>query len=122
MEKDGRTLIQDEITGLKPGSKIRWAMVTEATAQIDGTTATLSQEGKTLNARLLSPTQTHFEIIPADPPQDDFNVANPNHRILIATATAPENGTLTLSILLTPESVAVSSKPYKLTPLENWDN
>jgi len=96
--------IQDELTGVVPGTKVRWAMATRATVEIAGTRALLKQDGKMLEARLVSPAYATFEVIPADPPVDDFNAPNPNTRILLVNVTAPESGKVKLKVTLQPGS------------------
>ncbi len=96
--------IRDELTGLAPGTNVRWAMVTKAGVKLAGERATLSQDGKMLQARLLSPAGATFSVIPADPPKDDFNAANPDTRILIVNVIAPASGHIQLDVALRPGS------------------
>jgi hypothetical protein len=113
-------LVRDEIEGLKPGDTARWAMVTEAMVSPDGTRATLTLNGKKLEAKLLSPAKAHFESIPADPPKDDFNVANPGTNILIVKATAPASGRLEFNVLLTPGAKPPTDEPLAKKFLAQW--
>jgi len=101
----GRTVfIRDELTGLTPGTNVRWALVTKAGVKLAGDRATLTQDGKMLQARLLSPADATFSVIPADPPKDDFNAANPDTRILVVNVTAPASGQIQLDVALRPGS------------------
>lgn len=92
--------IRDELSGLAPGTNVRWAMVTRANVTTDGAQATLTQEGKTLRAQLLAPEQTAFSVVPADPPDDGFNAPNPDTRVLTVNLSAPEDGHVRLHIVL----------------------
>lgn len=112
-----RVLIQDELTGLRPGSVIRWQMATRAEIITDQANATLTQDGRTLHAQVLTPGAT-FTVASAEPPADGFNAPNPGVRLLIATATAPADGTLRLAVLLTPGAAAPVAPD--LDPLDAW--
>jgi hypothetical protein len=61
-------LVQDEITALKPAS-IWWFMHTPAAVQVEegGSGALLRQAGVELRARILSPPEARFQIVPAEP-------------------------------------------------------
>jgi hypothetical protein len=96
--------IRDELTGIAPGINVRWALVTKAGVKLAGDRATLTQHGKMLQARLLSPPDATFSVIPADPPKDDFNAANPDTRILIVNVTVPASGRVQLDVALRPGS------------------
>jgi hypothetical protein len=92
--------IRDELTGLAPGTNVHWALVTKADVKLAGDRATLKQDGKALQARLLSPAGAKFSVIPANPPDDGFNAANPNTRILVVNVTAPTSGQVQLDVAL----------------------
>lgn len=96
--------IRDELTGLAPGTNVRWAMVTRAKVDLTGSRARLSQDGKMLQARLLSPANASFTVIPANPPDDGFDAPNPDTRILVVNVIAPASGRLELSVALRPGS------------------
>lgn len=112
-----RVLIQDELTGLRPGSVVRWQMATRAAIAANQGTAVLTQDGRTLHAQVLAPAAT-FTVASGEPPADGFNAPNPGVRLLIATATAPADGTLRLAVLLTPGTTAPVAPD--LNPLEAW--
>jgi len=112
-----RVLIQDELTGLRPGSAIRWQMATRAEIAANEATATLTQDGHTLHAHVLAPGAT-FAVTSAEPPADGFNAPNPGVRLLVATATAPDDGTLRFAVLLTPGAAAPVAPD--LDPLDAW--
>jgi hypothetical protein len=95
--------IHDELTGIAPGTNVRWAMVTKANVEVLGNQAKLRQNQKELRARLLSPEGAVFSVIPADPPDDGFNAPNPSTRILVANVAAPTSGEIKLSVALQPE-------------------
>jgi hypothetical protein len=112
-------LIQDEVAGLKPGTMLRWAMVTRAQVHTDGRVARLSQDGKTLHARLDGPDSLVFELIRADPPPGDaISAKNPNTRILIIHAPADAEGKLQVGVRL--RVGAPPSAEFAMRPLADW--
>ncbi len=112
-----QVLVQDELSGLKPGDTVRWAFLTTAQVSIDGTRATLRQDGKTLHALLVAP-GANFEVIPAEPPDDGFNAPNPGASLLIAHVRAPESGTLMIQVLLGPGDAPLAIPEQR--PCETW--
>jgi hypothetical protein len=108
-----RVTIQDDLAGLPAGARVRWAMVTSADVDLDGPIALLHERGRSLVARIIAPSRpaVGFEVIPADPPKDDFNAPNPGRRILIATFTAPSDGALSVRITLAAAPITATVPP-----------
>ena len=98
-----QVVITDELRGLAPGTSVRWQMATRAKVTLDGATATLRQDGRTLIVAASSPAAT-FTVAPAEPPPDAYNARNPGVQLLSFAVTAPADGTLTLQVTLTPAS------------------
>ncbi len=113
-----RILVQDELSGLRPGAKVRWQLTTRAEVNCHDAAATLRQEGRSLQAQLLAPGDATFTVEPAEPPADDFNAPNPGASLLVATATAPADGTLRITIVLTPGEAAAPAPDT--VPLAAW--
>ena len=103
--------IRDQVTGLAAGTDVRWAMVTKAKVELAGDRATLRQSGKALHVNLLSPEGATFSVTPADPPDDGFNAANPNTRMLLVHLTAPPSGKIELNVTLRPDESDASASP-----------
>ncbi len=101
---DSHLLIRDEIEGLKAGDRVRWAMLTRADAAVseDGLSVILSQSGEQLRVSLISSNGAKWEVIPADPPKNDYDAPNPGARLLIMTLAATVSGTLDFSVILEP--------------------
>lgn len=97
-----RVLIEDELRGLAPGLPVRWQMATRAVITLDGRTATLRQDGRTLVVEALAPATAVFQVQPAEPPADDYNAPNPGVQLLSLTVPAPADGALHLQVQLTP--------------------
>jgi hypothetical protein len=113
-----QVLIQDELSGLRPGEIVRWALVTHAQVEVAGERATLRQDGRTLQAHITAP-GAGFEVIPGEPPDDGFNAPNPGVSILIANVRAPESGDLVIRTLLGPGESPLAA-PGETTPCESW--
>ena len=96
--------MQDEVKALTANTALNWRMITAATIAVaaDGRTATLTKDGKTLNATLLSPASAKFSIqsaAPANPAE------NQNIGYSILQATVPTDPAVTdqrVAVLLTP--------------------
>ncbi|HND60768.1 MAG TPA: heparinase II/III family protein [Opitutaceae bacterium] len=115
---DRRVLLQDELRGLTPGARVRWAMATRAEVTSAGGSATLRQEGQTLQAQLIGANDVTFAVVPAEPPADGFNAPNPGVSLLTATFTAPPDGSLRIAVVLAPGARAAASP--RLVPLASW--
>ena len=99
--------IHDTITGAQPGLSVRWQMLTRTKISVNDNEATLSQGDKRLKAKILSPSEAHFEIASAQPPDDGVNQPNPNAQILAVKTAVPASGNLTVEIQLQPESAGI---------------
>ena len=75
-------VIQDVLSDLGETHSVRWGMVTEADVELNKSRAILRKEGKELHARILDPVDAVFEIVPTDPPPNEFDGANPGTRML----------------------------------------
>ena len=109
-----QVLVQDEIEGTA-GSEITWQMHTRAEIKLDGGRAVLSQKGKKLVARVLSPAGAVFATQPteAPPPQ----AQQPDVTKLVVKLPGSEKP-LRLAVLLAVEG---SDAPAPaLSPLGEW--
>ncbi|EEC00053.1 hypothetical protein MPER_00092, partial [Moniliophthora perniciosa FA553] len=115
-----QVLIQDEITTT---TGFQWRMHTNATISINGTTATLSLDGKEMKVVLLSPsgvtwTQSEAKRMSGDvtPPAPDQE--NPGVSVLIAEV---PQGTQTVEVVFNPswgDGVELKNPPS--IPLDSW--
>lgn len=112
-------IVHDELAGLAPGSRVRWAMITRTKVSLDGASATLRQDTETLRARISQPAGATFRVLPADPPKDGFNAPNPGASILYAEAVAAPDGTVAFTIEFVP-GLQLPEKVPSLPPLESW--
>lgn len=98
---DGDILIRDDLRGLKPDAKVRWAIYTPAAVEISTTSATLTQQGKSMTINFTATTPPALTIDPCDEDQRPFRRPMPGYRQLVATFPAAPDGTLTITTATT---------------------
>jgi hypothetical protein len=114
--------IQDELDSGGKEASVLWFMHTPATINIssDGHSATLSQQGKTLRADLISPADAKFETMEAAPlptsPNTPGQLENKGVTKLVVRSTLKGKGEIVVD--LTPE--AEMSGSTTVTPLSSW--
>lgn len=110
-------LVQDEFK-LKAGSDVAWGMTTDAEISLKKDQAILTQDGRTLIAKILSPTNAVFVVESAEqrPPE------KPNKgvkRLMIRLK--EQRGDVRIAVLLSPvRGVAETSRPPGIIPLAYW--
>lgn len=105
-------LVQDEITGAN--GEIRWIMMTRANINANGNRAVLTQAGKTLTARILSPSDARFTVVTADPGKAGEN-KNVGYRRLAVHVGGRKDATIVVQL-----SPGGSPRPTSVSPLANW--
>jgi Heparinase II/III-like protein len=115
-------LIQDELTGLKPGRRVRWGMVTRGVPEsVGGSTVELVQPGARLRLEILSPNECTWRQVETAEPVNEWDSPNPGTRMLVFEAIAPNSGKLTLTVLATPGHCAKTpGDKLELCPLAAW--
>jgi hypothetical protein len=118
----GEVLIQDQLSGLKPGSRVRWGMITSAVADAIGSSAIkLRASEASLDLVILAPTSAAWQLIDTAKPRHPWDSPNQQTRMVDFEAVAPESGQLTLAVLATPGSCSDSVRTtLKLRPLDEW--
>lgn len=120
----GEVLIQDQLLGLKPGSRVRWGMITEGTpGALNQATLKLRQSGKSLALSIHSQDNKKltWRVIDTAKRRHEWDSPNPGTRMVAFESTAPTSGQLTFAVLFTPGSCTQSVRgTLKLTPLEQW--
>ena len=117
----GAVLIQDELSGVKPGASVRWGMITRGEARDPGDAAlTLHDGDASLRLDLLSPSTSRWQTIDTEAPRHEWDSPNPGTRMVAFEATAPASGELRLAALLTPGSATPGDAPVDLRPLAAW--
>lgn len=120
---DATVLVQDEISGHLKGP-VSWTMHTHAEVSVDGSNATLSQDGQTLRARILSPPGAEFVLRSANPCETQYDsecqVQNPNSgikRLMVDLNRDASNSRQTISIVFASNG---RSSPVVTLPLSQW--
>ncbi len=116
-------LIQDELTGLKSGSRVRWAMITPATpGRPGGTRLKLSKEDESMSLSIRSAGKSpKWRIIDTSKPQNEWDSANRGTCTVAFETIAPASGKMTLAVLLTPGTCRDSAaETLSIRPLKNW--
>jgi hypothetical protein len=104
-------LIQDQIQGLKPGSRVRWGMITPGTpGEAGGAEIDLTQKDASLRLSLVDPTSVGWRIIDTAEPRNEWDSPNSGTRMIAFEAEAPASGELTLAVLATPGSCTASRR------------
>jgi hypothetical protein len=111
--------VRDEINGAV--GQVRWSMVTGAEISLSGHRATLTQEGKTLLAEILAPSDAEFEVLSNAPPTP-AEKQNAGTCILAITVLATAEQPTAISVLLQPTDG--QRTPLKIEPrgLDQWPN
>ncbi|NQU19644.1 MAG: heparinase II/III family protein [Candidatus Nealsonbacteria bacterium] len=116
----GEVLIQDQLTGLKPGSRVRWGMITPGEPDdLDGASIVLRQKDVRLTLSILAPQTATWKLIDTAKPRNQWDSPNRGTRMVAFETIAPASGQLTLAVLARPGSCAASDEP-KLRALEEW--
>jgi hypothetical protein len=96
-------LIQDRLTGLKPGAKVRWAMVTQAkSCEAQGADMLLKDGEKSLAVRAAAPSPVAWAVSDLSKPPNEWDVANKGSRMISFESVAPASGEVHLSVMLVP--------------------
>jgi len=114
-------LIQDQLTGLKPGSRVRWGMVTPAAPGEAGSASIdLEERDAHLTMTILSPQSAGWKIVDTATPRNEWDSPNRGTSMIAFEAVAPESGELTLTVLAVPGADR-KSKAVKIVPLDDWE-
>jgi len=114
-------LIQDHISGLKPGSQVRWGMITPSTVRVvNDSTIELQQDDATISLVILSPEATRWVIIDTEEPRNEWDSPNPGTRMVAFEVAAPESGELSFAVLAIPCGSEPSQAKFSIRPLQDW--
>ena len=112
-------LIQDQITGLEPGSRVRWGMITPGSPGKTGSSSiVLKEKDAQLTMTILSPQPAGWKIIDTAKPRNEWDSPNRGTSMIAFEAVAPESGELTLAVLAEPGKERAGT--VKVIPLEEW--
>ncbi|MCA9233903.1 MAG: heparinase II/III family protein [Planctomycetales bacterium] len=118
----GEVLIQDELTGLSPGSRVRWGMVTPgAPSELGRRDTVLERQDRRLAMKLLSPPRAAWSEIDTAAPRHEWDSPNPGTRMIACEAIAPESGAMTIAVVATPGSCREPlAGKLNVKPLAAW--
>ena len=103
MPQRRQVVVADRLTGLKAGSRVRWAMVTPAQGAAEGGTMTLRHGAKQVRLTVAGVAPVTWQVSDLATPAHDFDAPNPGFRQISFEVTAPESGLLAWQVSLTPE-------------------
>lgn len=115
-----RVLVQDDLENVISHSEVRWGMVTPATVDLEGAKAVLTLNGAMLNAEILEPAGSKFELVSTNPgdPKQNQNAGTAMLAIRIPTG---EKANMRIAVLLTPMGEHWPARPRPiLTSLAAW--
>jgi hypothetical protein len=96
-------VIQDRLTGVKPGAKVRWAMVTAAkSCEAQGNDMILKDGEKSLAVRAVAPASVAWKVTDLSKPPNEWDVANKGASMISFEADAPADGKVEFRVLLVP--------------------
>jgi hypothetical protein len=110
-----RIHVRDELDGVK--GSLRWTIVTGAQIELADDKAVLKQDGKRLEARIVAPKKTRFQVLPNTPPTKREK-QNAGTRILAIKLDADPDQRVEISVLLYPPGKGDDS--FRPLPIEKW--
>jgi hypothetical protein len=114
VDRRRRVLMQDEVE-TRASAKIVWAMHTRANIALEGSTALLTQDGQTLEARILSPSGARFESQEVNLPPPQYSTKGIRKLLVVLPGTTHTQ----LTILFSPGDVR--EQPFASdVPLDKW--
>ncbi|GAB2565170.1 heparinase II/III domain-containing protein [Spirosoma areae] len=112
-------VVRDEIETLPTETVVRWTMLTPASVKLlDNHRAELTKDGKKLRLEVNEPASVTLRIWSTEPP-NDYDAPNPGTMRVGFEVKLPANTKTALTVLLTPESGANSTKQI-VPPLADW--
>jgi hypothetical protein len=122
LANNGSLRVQDELDSGGREANVLWFVHTPATISVsaDGRSATLSRDGKTLRADLVSPADAKFETMAAAPlptsPNPEGQQLNKGITKLVVRTTLKDKGKIVVDF--TPQGE--KPNPTSVTPLASW--
>ena len=121
---DGRVLVRDHLTGLKPGVAVRWGMVTTAMPGETGSDSLeLHQHDAMARLRIHQPTGATWTLVDTAESREKWDSPNPGTVMAAFTVQAPVSGTLDLAVTFAPGSRGHGAvAPPRVGPPLNWSS
>lgn len=107
--KDRGVLIGDRISGLKPGSKVRWQLCTALNVEsVDGGIVILTDGQKKIAVSSHAP-DAAWRVVEASSMLQSFDSPADRFRMLMLETVAPPDGTIELAVGFTPAAAPLSA-------------
>lgn len=121
---DGRVLIRDHLTGLKPGVAVRWGMMTHARPGEPGSDRLeLRQRNATARLRIHEPAGAVWTLADASRPREAWDSPNPGAVMAAFAVPSPASGMLDLAVVFTPGSRDANPvPPVRPEPPLDWSS
>ncbi|MBN1852875.1 MAG: heparinase II/III family protein [Pirellulales bacterium] len=120
----GEVLVQDELTGLKPGALVRWGMITPGVhdeAEPGSSTIRLHQGDAKLNLVIMEPATAIWKVVDTSEPRNPWDSPNRGTRMVAFDCEAHDSGELVMAVLATPGSCPRSeTDQIKIKKLDTW--
>lgn len=116
---DRRLLIRDELRADGDGGEVRWAMLTAAAVELDGARATLRQDGRELELRVLAPLGVELDTYESAQPPAEWDAPNPGTTLVGFRLRLASGEAASLRVLLVPGAASDLPEPAAL-PLSQW--
>jgi hypothetical protein len=120
---EGRNvLIQDELTGLRPGGVVRWGMVTPGSPGIVGKRSLkLTQGAARMTMSILAPENVTWKIVDIETPRNRWDSPNRGVRMIAFEVTAPVSGEVAIAVVAQPGD-APRKTVAAVNALEKWEH
>jgi len=115
---DKSVIIQDDIEALDRETTVRWGMLTRADVKISKNGATLTQGGKKLKLKVLSPSEVGIDIVNTEKPRASYDCSNPGTRMIAVTVKLKKSAKQGIVVHLVPGGAGKTSP--KLKTLSEW--
>jgi hypothetical protein len=109
--------VRDELAGCD--HEVRWGMVTAAKVSLDGDKAVLTQDGRTLEAEILTPAGARFETVSTRPPSKQER-QNEGTRMLAVNVQPAVGRRVEISVVLELVGRDEPARRSEAEPLRTW--
>ncbi len=115
-------LIQDELTGLRPGSRVRWGMVTPGKPGELGKKSVVLKQGKEkLVLAIHGVEDASWHEIDTAKPRHEWDTPNPGTRMMAFEVETPPSGKVAFAVVATPGSCEEpTGAELRVESLKDW--
>jgi hypothetical protein len=108
MRADGVYTLTDTISGLKPGSRVRWQMMTKAVpSDIRKGSILLSVDKKQLKLSTLHVSTVEWQVSDISKPVKEWDSPNKDYRVVFFEQTAPASSNVTFVVTFEPQAKGI---------------